>query len=106
VTWRTRHFGMLWKLTSAITAMDRPAFFQDAMIHGPFGSMKHDHLFRSLSVEESEMTDVFCFSAPLGFLGRAAESVYLARYMRALLHERNRVLQQITESSDWRKYLQ
>jgi ligand-binding SRPBCC domain-containing protein len=105
VTWRARHFGVAWTLTSEITAMNGPAFFQDAMTRGPFGSMKHDHLFRSLSADETEMTDVFCFSAPLGWLGRVAESVYLARYMRALLCERNRVLQQIAESSRWRKYL-
>lgn len=105
VTWRARHFGVAWKLTSEITAMDRPTFFQDAMTQGPFGFMKHDHRFRSISAEETEMTDVFSFSAPLGLLGRAVESVYLARYMRALLCERNRVLQQIAESPDWRKYL-
>ena len=105
VTWRARHFGVAWKLTSEITAMDRPAHFQDAMTRGPFGFMKHDHLFRSLSANETEMTNIFCFSAPLGSLGRMTESAGLARYMRALLRERNRVLQQIAESSDWRKYL-
>jgi ligand-binding SRPBCC domain-containing protein len=105
VTWRARHFGVAWKLTSAITAMDRPGFFQDAMTRGPFGLMEHDHRFRALSAHVTEMTDVFCFSAPLGLLGRMAESVYLASYMRGLLRERNRVLQQIAESSDWRMYL-
>ena len=105
VTWRARHFGVAWKLTSEITAMDRPRFFQDAMTRGPFGFMRHDHLFRPLSAEETEMTDVFCFSAPLGLLGRVAEPVFLTRYMRALLGERNRVLRQIAESLDWRNYL-
>ena len=105
VTWRARHFGVAWKLTSEITAMDRPVSFQDSMTQGPFRSMRHDHLFRSLSGDETIMMDIFCFSAPLGLLGRVAESVGLAGYMRALLRERNRVLQQIAESSDWRKYL-
>jgi ligand-binding SRPBCC domain-containing protein len=105
VTWRARHFGVTRKLTSEITAMDRRVFFQDAMTRGPFGFMRHDHSFRALSAGETEMTDVFCFSAPLGLLGRVAESFYLARYMRALLRERNRVVQQIAESSEWRKYL-
>jgi ligand-binding SRPBCC domain-containing protein len=105
VTWRARHFGLAWKLTSEITAMDRPTYFQVAMIRGPFGSMKDDHLFRSLSPGETEMRDVFCFSAPLGLLGRVAESVCLARYMRGLLRERNRVIREIAESSEWRKYL-
>ena len=105
VTWRARHFGVAWKLTSEITAMERPVFFQDAMTQGPFGFMNHDHFFRAMSVDETEMTDVFRFSAPLGFLGRVAESMGIANYMRGLLRERNRVLKQFAESSEWRKYL-
>ena len=48
VTWRAKHFGVWQTLTSEITAMDRPAYFQDAMIRGPFRFMKHDHFFRSV----------------------------------------------------------
>ena len=32
VTWRAKHFGVWHNLTSEITAMDRPAYFQDTMI--------------------------------------------------------------------------
>ena len=97
VTWRARHFGVRWKLTSRITAFDRPGFFQDAMTRGPFGFMRHDHFFRALSSGETEMRDVFCFSAPPGLLGRAAETAFLGRYMRGLLRERNRVLREFAE---------
>ena len=105
VTWRAKHFGVWQKLTSEITAMDRPAYFQDTMIRGAFRSMKHDHFFRPLSPDETEMKDVFCFAAPLAVLGRLAEIAFLRRYMQALLHERNAVLKRIAESQDWRKYL-
>jgi len=105
VTWRARHFGVRQSLTSEITALDRPAFFQDTMIHGVFRSMKHDHLFRRLSREETEMKDAFCFSAPLPVLGRLAEIAFLRRYMQALLQERNRVLKEVAESSEWQRYL-
>ena len=105
VTWRARHFGVRLRLTSEITAMDRPAFFQDAMIRGPFRSMKHDHIFRRLSANETEMKDVFCFEAPLSILGRLAELTFLTRYMQALLRERNAVLKRIAESSEWQRYL-
>lgn len=98
VTWRAKHFGLWWNLTSEITAMDRPAYFQDTMIRGPLRFMKHDHIFRPSSGDETEMTDVFSFSAPLGPLGRLAESVFLRGYMEKLLRERNAVLQQIAES--------
>ena len=105
VTWRARHFGVWQKLTSEITAMDRPAVFQDTMVRGAFRSMKHDHLFRSLSASETEMKDVFCFAAPLGILGQIAEVAVLSRYMRNLLHERNIVVKRIAESSEWQKYV-
>jgi len=105
VTWRARHFGVWQNLTSEITAMQRPTYFQDTMIHGAFRSMKHDHFFRSLSSSETEMKDVFLFSAPLPVLGRVAEILILRRYMQSLLHERNSVIKQIAESGEWRKYL-
>jgi ligand-binding SRPBCC domain-containing protein len=105
VTWRAKHFGVWQNLTSEITAMDRPAYFQDTMIQGAFRFMKHDHFFRSLSSGQTEMKDVFCFGAPLPLLGRLAEIVALRRYMRNLLHERNVVIKQIAESPDWTRYL-
>ena len=105
VTWRARHFGVRQTLTTEITAMDRPGYFQDTMIRGAFRSMNHDHYFRSLSPDETEMRDVFQFAAPLGILGRVAEFVVLRRYMRALLCERNAVIREIAESTVWRQYL-
>jgi ligand-binding SRPBCC domain-containing protein len=106
VTWEAKHFAVRHRLTSEITAMNRPDFFQDAMIQGPFRSMKHDHFFRALSDGATEMTDVFVFEAPFGICGRLAEILFLGRYMRGLLRERNAVLKQIAESEEWRKYLE
>lgn len=85
--------------------MDRPAFFQDEMIQGIFRFMKHDHFFRALPGDETEMKDVFCFAAPLPVLGRLAEIAFLHRYMQKLLRERNAVLKEIAETSEWQRYL-
>lgn len=105
VTWRAKHFGVWHNLTSEITAMDRPTYFQNIMIQGIFRCMKHDHFFRSLSREETEMKSVYCFAAPLPILGRLAEIAFLRRYMQALLRERNAVIKEIAESSKWQVYL-
>ena len=105
VTWRAKHFGVWHNLTSEITVMDRPGYFQDTMVRGIFRFMKHDHLFRPLSRDETEMKDVFCFAAPLPVLGPLAEIAFLRRYMQALLRERNAVLKEIAESSEWQRYL-
>ncbi len=105
VTWRAKHFGIWQQLTSEITAMDRPFYFQDSMIHGIFRFMRHDHFFRPLPGGITEMQDTFCFAAPLPVLGWLAEAAVLRRYMQALLRERNAVIKMIAESSDWSQYL-
>jgi ligand-binding SRPBCC domain-containing protein len=105
VTWRAKHYAIRQRLTSEITAMDRPVYFQDTMIEGPFHSMQHDHLFRTLSPDMTEMEDVFRFAAPLPVLGRLAEILILRRYMRRLLRERNAVLREIAESKEWQRLL-
>jgi ligand-binding SRPBCC domain-containing protein len=115
VTWRARHFWVSQRLTSAITAYDRPAYFQDTMLRGAFHSMQHDHWFRALTPEElarrgatnpvTEMRDSFRFSAPLGPLGWLAERLVLRRYMRNLLRERNRVIAEVASGDAWRRYL-
>ncbi len=105
VTWRARHFGIRQTLTSEITAMNRPVYFQDVMLRGAFRSMRHDHNFRSLPSGETEMADIFCFAAPLPLLGLIAETLVLRRYMQNLLCERNLVIKQIAESAEWQKYL-
>ena len=99
VTWRAKHFGLRFRLTSEITAMDRPAYFQDRQIRGPFRSMVHDHFFRSLPGAATEMKDVFSFTAPVPLLGYLVEVALLRRYMDALLRERNAVLKRIAESN-------
>ena len=91
VTWRARHFGVVQHFTSKITAFDRPRYFQDSMQRGAFRSFVHDHFF----VEEhgqTRMTDLLVFEAPLGILGRLAETLFLRRYLEKLLADRARVI--------------
>lgn len=105
VTWRARHLGFRFHLTTRIMACDCPLYFQDSMTSGPFAAMSHDHYFHPLSGGITEMRDVLTFAAPLGPLGRIAEALVLRRYMRRLLMERNETIRQVAESNDWRKYL-
>ena len=110
VTWRARHLGVRQSLTSAITAFEPPFYFQDTMLRGAFRSMQHDHYFLQLPVNageapRTEMRDVFRFAAPLGGLGLLAERTVLRGYMRTLLQERNRVIQGVASSGEWRRYV-
>jgi hypothetical protein len=45
VTWRARHFGIWFTMTSRIAALDRPARFVDEQTRGPFRSFRHEHVF-------------------------------------------------------------
>ncbi len=105
VRWRAKHFGVTQHLTSKITALDYPRYFQDTMVHGAFKFMQHDHYFQAISSAETEMKDRFVFSAPFPLLGLLAERLFLKRYMENFLVKRNRILKDVAESRDWQDFL-
>ncbi|MEQ8908895.1 MAG: hypothetical protein RIC95_06870 [Vicingaceae bacterium] len=71
--------------------MNAPKSFRDEMVFGAFKSMKHEHVFIDKD-GYTEMIDLFHFEAPLGPLGRLASVLFLKRYMRNFLLERNGAL--------------
>jgi ligand-binding SRPBCC domain-containing protein len=91
VTWRARHFGLVWTMTSKITEWDRPCRFVDEQVDGPFATFRHEHVFTPVAGGTS-MLDRVTFSAPFGLLGRAAERMLLERYLRRLIQARNAYL--------------
>lgn len=89
VTWRARHFGVWWRMTSMITAFDPPGHFVDEQVAGPFRRWRHAHHFEPDAGGGTVMRDVVEFAAPLGPLGRLAERLVLDRYMAELIRVRN-----------------
>lgn len=85
--------------------MSRVNNFQDTMIEGAFRSMQHDHFFKVLTDDRTEMKDRFVFSAPLPILGLIAEKLVLRRYMKNLLTHRNDILKRVAESGQWKTLL-
>lgn len=96
VTWEAVHFGIRQRLSSRIDAMTPPVHFRDSMVSGVFRSFLHDHHFEEIP-GGTRMTDVFNYVAPLGVLGRWADWLFLERYMRRLLEERNAVIKGMAE---------
>jgi ligand-binding SRPBCC domain-containing protein len=105
VTWRARHFGVPLTLTSRITAFDRPSHFRDEMVRGPLARLKHDHWFLDAGNGGTLVRERFDFASPLGLLGRVADAGVLARYFRRFLDTRNRELQRLAESEEWRAFV-
>jgi ligand-binding SRPBCC domain-containing protein len=104
VTWEAVHFGIKQKLSSKITAFERPRFFQDAMVTGAFKGFVHDHIFEA-NGEGTIMHDRFDYTSPLGSLGKFADALFLERYMTRMLSERNELIKQIAESDSWQRFI-
>lgn len=104
VTWEAIHFGVRQRLTSVITAFDRPSFFQDEMTEGVFASFLHDHVFE-FADRMTTMTDVIRFAAPMGPLGNLSERLLLAGYLERFIAKRGEAVKQVAESDAWKQYL-
>lgn len=115
VIWEAVHFGIKQKLTSKIMAMEAPNSFTDIMLKGAFNSFRHEHLFYEISQKSDDsvsvraesrtntenitlMIDFFHFKTPLGLIGRLANGLFLKRYMRNFLLERNRAIKTTAEA--------
>ena len=101
VTWEATHFGIRQRLTSTITAYDRPHHFRDEMVKGAFSYIRHDHFFEEKN-GLTTMTDRFDFGSPLGILGRLADRLVLVNYLRKFINHRNGLIKQYAESAEWK----
>ncbi len=104
VTWQATHFGIRQKLTSKITALERPFHFRDEQVKGAFKYIKHDHYFKQDNGFVI-MKDVFEFGAPLGLLGRLANKLVLTKYLTRFLVERNDLIKEYAETEKWKTVL-
>jgi ligand-binding SRPBCC domain-containing protein len=104
VTREAVHFGIRQRLTSKITACDRPRHLQDIMVSGAFIGFTHDHFFTE-NGGATTMKDVFDYRSPLGFLGKIADVLFLERYMTDLLKERNRRIKLAAETEEWQRFI-
>ena len=96
VTWRARHLGVWWYLTSRITEFEFPVYFCDEMVKGPFKSMRHEHHFVETK-GATRMRDLFLFESPFKPIGRWVDQWLLKPYMTQLLKKRNRFLKDQVE---------
>ena len=101
VTWKAKHLFKTRILKTKITSMDRPHSFVDEMVKGDFKNMKHEHHFKQIE-NGTLMIDLFHFESPYGNLGTVANTLFLTRYLRKLLSQRNAVIKEYAESEKWK----
>lgn len=87
VTWRARHFGIPFTMTSRVTEFDRPNRFVDEQQRGPFRRFHHEHLFERAE-GGTVMIDRLAFDAPVGVIGSVVERLVLDRYLQKLIEQR------------------
>jgi ligand-binding SRPBCC domain-containing protein len=98
VGWETRQFGIVVSHVSEITAFRPPVFFEDRMVQGLFQSFQHEHFFRALNPNNTEMRDVVRFCMPLYLLGSISERLVVRQRLTTLLKQRNCLIKETAES--------
>ncbi|WP_432542552.1 SRPBCC family protein [Kineococcus sp. SYSU DK002] len=106
VTFHARHLGLPWRMTSRVTAHDRPHRFVDEQTRGPFAALHHEHLFEARRVPTgpggavvTRMTDRLSVVAPAGPLGAVVTRLVLGPYLRRLLERRAAHVKQVAETT-------
>jgi ligand-binding SRPBCC domain-containing protein len=98
VTFEGVHFGIRQRLTVKVVEFQRPRLFVDEMAEGVFKSFKHIHEFFP-NENGVLMRDTLYWTAPLGFLGKVADKLFLENHLRKLVRKRNLKLKEIAEAS-------
>jgi ligand-binding SRPBCC domain-containing protein len=99
VEWKTKQFGITVSHMSEITAFQQPLFFQDRMVRGMFRSFQHDHFFKRLGVNKTEMRDLLHFSMPFWLMGALSERLIVRPRLRRLLLLRNSLIKKTAEET-------
>ncbi|MGA7617150.1 MAG: SRPBCC family protein [Thermoanaerobaculia bacterium] len=90
------HFGFRQRFVARIVEMRRPVVFVDEMVHGAFRTMRHIHAFER-SGEGTLMRDTLEWEAPLGFLGRLADHLFLRRHLESFVRRKQDALRRLAE---------
>lgn len=98
VTWRARHFGVPFRLSTVVYDIDAPRRFCDRQTAGPFRDFQHEHVFEPHR-QGTLMRDTVTFRSPFGVIGTLVDRLFLRAYMSRLIARRNAVLAAEAEAS-------
>jgi ligand-binding SRPBCC domain-containing protein len=77
-----------------ITQVREKEFFADEQRKGPYTLWHHQHHFREIA-GGVEMTDIVHYKNPLGFIGRAANTLFIRRQLQRLFAYRFRKTEEL-----------
>ena len=89
ISYRIRVGGVPLKWKTRIDAWEPGRRFVDAQIIGPYACWWHEHLFESAGMDRTIMADRVLYAPPLGFLGRAANLLFIKHSLREIFSFRS-----------------
>ena len=104
VTWKAKHLGKTRFLKSKLVEFEKPGKFTDEMLQGDFRKLKHEHHFKAVD-NGTIMIDIFEFESPYSSIGRFFNRLYLTRYLRKILEQRNARIKEYAETEKWKQVL-
>jgi ligand-binding SRPBCC domain-containing protein len=104
VTWKAKHLFKERFLKVKMTFFKKPYLFIDEQVEGAFTMLKHEHYFKEIA-NGTLLIDQFRFETPHGKIGMMFNNVYLTKYLERLLEERNKMIKEVAEGPQWKKYL-
>lgn len=104
VTWKAKHFFKKRLLRVKITEMKKYESFTNEQLQGDFKTMKHENHFKPCD-NGTILINLFYFESPYGLLGKWFNQLYLTRYIKNLLEQRNEFIKKIAEGERWKVVL-
>lgn len=81
--------------TSRITRYHPPVAFVDEQVRGPYAFWRHQHAFRALCDDATEVTDRVEYGLPFGVLGEVAHALFVRKRLEAIFRYRERAVEAI-----------
>lgn len=104
VTWQAKHLFKNRLLRVKVSEMKKSEMFMDEQLQGDFKMMKHEHYFKPCD-NGTILIDLFHFESPYGLIGKWFNNLYLTKYLRRLLEQRNSTIKEYAETGKWKNLL-
>ncbi len=87
--------GLTTDWVTEITHIEPLTHFIDDQRVGPFALWHHQHHFRALSENRTEMHDILHYQAPLGPLGSIADRIFVRRQVEGIFTARETAIRRL-----------
>ncbi|MEM7571841.1 MAG: SRPBCC family protein [Bacteroidota bacterium] len=87
--------GLRLSWYSEITQIREQAYFIDDQIAGPFSLWHHEHHFRAIDEQTTEMHDILHYRVPLGPLGVIANWLFVKRQIKGIFTYRAQAISEL-----------